>query len=174
MTPDPDLTPDCARCQALCCVLLPFDAGPSFAFDKAGGEACRHLGTDHRCTIHAALAERGFAGCAAYSCLGAGQRATDLFIAGQPWQNDPKRLEQVESGFRRLRQVHEALSLLRAAGALPLPRKAEAERRDLIQRLDAGRDWTPGSLADVAGRGGLLDEVREYLAGLRGMLPPEA
>ncbi len=167
---DPDLSPDCSRCEALCCVLLPFDAGPAFAFDKPGGVACRHLGPGHRCTIHGQLAERGFAGCVAYSCLGAGQRATEILIAGQPWRGDAERMQKVEDGFRILRQVHEALALLRAAGGLALPGDTEARREALIARLDAGRDWTAESLAEAAARSGVLEEVREYLAGLRGVV----
>lgn len=168
--PDPELTPDCSRCEALCCVLLPFDKGPAFAFDKPGGVACRHLGSGHRCTIHGQLAERGFAGCVAFSCHGAGQRVTKLLIAGRPWRGDAERMQQVEDGFRHLRQVHEALSLLRAAGSLPLPPEVEADRLVLINRLDAGRDWAPDSLSAAVGRDGVFEEVRAFLATLRGVL----
>lgn len=148
-----DLTPDCGRCEALCCVLLPFDEGPAFGFDKPGGVACRHLGPGHQCTIHAHLTERGFSGCAAYSCLGAGQRATALFCT-EGWKLDADRLAQVEEGFRRLRRVHDAFQLLQMAGEMALPEEAEARRLALMARLDAGRDWTAEGLAEVASRGG--------------------
>jgi hypothetical protein len=70
---------DCGRCDALCCLALALDRGPHFALDKPAGEICPHQSEDHRCTIHARLAESGFAGCAAYDCLGAGQLATAMF-----------------------------------------------------------------------------------------------
>jgi len=70
---------DCGRCAALCCLGLALDRGPHFAIDKPAGEICPHQARDHRCTIHARLAESGFAGCATYDCLGAGQLATAMF-----------------------------------------------------------------------------------------------
>jgi hypothetical protein len=39
---DAEFRGDCARCAGLCCVLLAFDRGPLFAFDKPAGIACRH------------------------------------------------------------------------------------------------------------------------------------
>jgi Pentapeptide repeats (8 copies) len=72
-----ELTADCARCVGLCCVLLPFSRSADFAFDKAAGEPCRHLSSDHRCGIHAQLREEGMRGCVAYDCFGAGQAVTE-------------------------------------------------------------------------------------------------
>lgn len=166
----PDLTPDCTNCQALCCVLLPFDEGPTFAFDKPAGRACHHLGPGHRCQIHGQLAKRGFSGCRDYSCLGAGQRTIALLCKDATWRADPVRLAEVEDFFRLLRQVHEALQLLQTVGGMDLPEAAEAGRLALLARLDAGRDWTAESLAEAASRGGVLEAVREYLAGLRGVI----
>jgi hypothetical protein len=37
------LRAECARCAALCCVTLAFDASDLFAFDKAAGEPCPHF-----------------------------------------------------------------------------------------------------------------------------------
>ena len=67
-----DLVPDCGRCAALCCIATSFEASEDFAFDKAAGTGCRYLTRDCRCAIHDQLAERGFRGCAAYECFGAG------------------------------------------------------------------------------------------------------
>lgn len=170
MTDTPDLSPDCPSCAALCCILLPFDMGPAFAFDKPAGQRCRNLAPDNRCTVHDRLGKAGFSGCAAYDCLGAGQRATALFIEGPGWQMEAEALARVEDGFRGLRQVHEALALLRAAGRLALPEAEEARRLGLIAALDAGRDWSLEALAETRARGGVLEAVRDYLAGLRGVV----
>ena len=70
---------DCGRCAALCCFALALDRGPHFAIDKPAGVACPHQSEDHRCAIHSRLTASGFAGCARYDCLGAGQLATAMF-----------------------------------------------------------------------------------------------
>jgi hypothetical protein len=108
----PDLVPDCGRCAALCCIATSFDAGEDFAFDKAAGTGCRYLTRDCRCAIHDQLAERGFRGCAAYECFGAGPRATRAFAD----LADSER-ERSEA-FRILRVVHELLWLLTQAARL--------------------------------------------------------
>jgi hypothetical protein len=71
-----DLRPDCARCDALCCVLLAFDASDAFAFSKPACAPCRNLADDNRCRVHSTLAEQGFSGCVAFDCQGAGRRIT--------------------------------------------------------------------------------------------------
>lgn len=98
-----DLVADCDRCAALCCVWLGFDAGPAFGFSKPAGTPCAHLrGT--RCGIHVSLVRRGFAGCAAFDCYGAGQRAT--YLGGQ-----------VEV-FTILREIHELMWTLDGTAGL--------------------------------------------------------
>ena len=77
------LKADCSACVALCCVIPPFDACQGFGFDKPAETPCRHLGADHRCGIHAELIDRGFAGCVAFDCLGAGQRLTATLVSAR-------------------------------------------------------------------------------------------
>lgn len=98
-----DLVADCARCAALCCVATSFEASAEFAFDKPAGERCRHLTSDHRCAIHASLAGRGFAGCAAYDCYGAGPRVTQAFAGAD---RSPR---ERDAAFLALKVVHELL-----------------------------------------------------------------
>ena len=115
---DASLRADCSACAGLCCVFLAFDRGPLFGFDKAAGEACRNLTEQNRCGIHDLLAANGFAGCARYDCLGAGQRVTALF-AGLSWRDSPATARVMFEAFRKLRLVHELLLLVRggAGGA---------------------------------------------------------
>jgi hypothetical protein len=114
---DESLRGDCSRCIGLCCVLLAFDRGPLFAFDKGPGEPCRHLDGCDRCAIHDHLADRGLAGCVHYDCLGAGQAVTAMF-SGRSWRD----------GDRTMREMYDAFVRVR-----------EANRRLLAQRLKAGR-----------------------------------
>jgi len=106
-----DLVADCASCAALCCVAPAFDASAAFAFDKAAGVRCRHLTGDDRCSIHATLVERGFRGCAAYDCYGAGQRVTRAFAGS----GDERRRNEA---FLILQGVHELLWQLSEAAKL--------------------------------------------------------
>ena len=102
-----ELRADCSRCQALCCVALPFTRSTDFAVDKAAGEPCRNLAVDHGCRIHAELPERGFPGCVAFDCFGAGQQVSSVVFAGRSWHDDAVTAREVFDGFAVLRQVHE-------------------------------------------------------------------
>jgi hypothetical protein len=166
-TPLPALEPDCAACAAYCCVSLAIDEGPRFALSKPAGTPCRHL-ERHSCTIHENLAERGFSGCVAYQCLGAGQRTLALY-GGQSWRDDPSLLAAQSDTFRDLRALHDAISNLVTAAALPLPAQAETNRTALLARLCPDR-LTPALAARLAS-GPLLGEVKSFLKSLPAQLP---
>lgn len=102
---DASLRADCANCIGLCCVLLAFDRGPLFGFDKPPGQPCRHLDAGDRCRIHARLAAGGFSGCAGYDCLGAGQAVTALF-AGRSWRDGPGIMREMYDAFVRVRDAN--------------------------------------------------------------------
>ncbi len=124
----------------MCCVATAFDASHAFAFSKPAGVACRHLARDFRCSIHDALAARGFPGCAAYDCYGAGQRATALVPEG----GDDRMREDV---FRTLRLLHELLFQLTEAAKLCPPAAVAAHVAAEIERLDALARLPPAALA---------------------------
>jgi hypothetical protein len=126
---------DCGRCAGLCCVLLGFDRGPAFGFDKPAGEACRHLSTDHRCAIHDRLDASGFSGCAHYDCRGAGQIVTAMFAGLE--QTPPNR-RALDRAFAAARQVQ----LLR----LTLARTPASIARSQVESRLIG---ALGSYADV-------------------------
>lgn len=162
----PDLTPDCGKCAALCCVAFHFDEGPSFAYDKPAGEACKHL-TDHTdCAIHDRLNMEGFSGCARFNCLGAGQRVVQEMFDGQNWQDMPRLLAPMSAAFLMMMRVHEKLHLLFLALQLPLTVPQRDACRALIIRLDppdglTRTDLQSAPLADA------LKEVGAFLASLR-------
>jgi hypothetical protein len=160
------LTPDCSNCDALCCVLLAFDASDAFAVNKPACKACHHLRGDNSCEIHAELPDHGYKGCTAYTCYGAGQRITQSVFKGRSWRDDAAILPAMEDSFRRLRRLHEAAWLLREAASLALPQDTEQRRRDLLAALDANRDWTEASLRAFEAGGG-LKAVPTFLASLR-------
>ena len=75
-SPELSLDDDCDHCLGLCCVLLGFSRSPDFAADKPAGVPCPQLDDAYRCTIHDRLDARGYRGCIAFSCFGAGQALT--------------------------------------------------------------------------------------------------
>jgi hypothetical protein len=103
------LRPDCARCAALCCVALPFAASADFAADKAAGEPCRHLQRDFRCGIHDRLRERGYPGCVAFDCFGAGQHVTQVIFDGRDGPRPPEDFGRMVAVFPVVRLLHELL-----------------------------------------------------------------
>ena len=123
---------------------------------------CPHL-SGHHCTIHNDLAKKGFSGCARYDCAGAGQRATALFN-GESWQHNPADLPCQMETFRHLRQLHDLLQMLIAAGALPLPLEVERQRLRHLQQL-CPDPMTP-ALARTLATGPLPQAVREFLTSL--------
>jgi hypothetical protein len=109
------LRADCGACCGLCCVALPFEAFQGFGFDKPAHAACRHLDAAHRCSIHGALAARGFRGCSAYDCLGAGQRVTVQLFKGAAWSDSPRTGARMFEAFRKVRALHELMALVQTA-----------------------------------------------------------
>lgn len=157
------LRADCAQCAALCCVALAFDRSEHFAHDKPAGEACAMLSACGTCRIHGERAARGYGGCIAYDCLGAGQRATRMF-AGRAWRDDPGVARAMFDAFSRLRRVHDLLLLLDQAGRLSLTP---------AQRLTCGQLWAMLAAADTPEALAALERTRveaqvlQFLASLK-------
>jgi hypothetical protein len=99
----------------------PFTADEDFAIQKRQDTPCPNLDSDCRCSIHPDLISRGFGGCVAYSCAGAGQRVTQILFEGETWQEDPDLLPHMTYALRVLRPIHEALLVLQEIAALDLP-----------------------------------------------------
>ena len=157
MSDDANFRGDCGRCAALCCVALAFDRGPLFALDKPAGEACPHLDRDCRCAIHADRLARGFAGCAAFDCRGAGQLATALFN-GLSWRDSDAVRRQLLRAFSLLLEIQRLRVVLR-----------QLDRRDLLAALEPEGGWTLPRL--IAQGPGVVSTVRD-VASRRASRPP--
>jgi len=124
-----DLRADCSRCQALCCVALPFTKSSDFAISKAAGTPCRNLLADHRCGIHTDLRAKGFPGCTVFDCFGAGQKITQVTLAGQPWRlAGEQQRRRTFDAFGVMLHLHELLWYLAQAREL----RPAASLRDRI------------------------------------------
>jgi Pentapeptide repeats (8 copies) len=155
---DAELRADCERCLGLCCVAPALARSADFAISKPAGVACPNLQADNRCAIHADLRSRGFPGCSAYDCFGAGQRVSAL---GSDWRSGREQAARLFAAFAAMRTLHELrwylLDVLDRTAARPLHPGARGAL-DRVERLAAG------SLAELA----LLDAdaERRRVAGL--------
>jgi uncharacterized protein YjbI with pentapeptide repeats len=110
-----NLRADCENCFGLCCVALPYAKSADFAFDKDSGTPCRNLQSNYLCGIHNELRNRGFRGCAAYECFGAGQKVSQSTYNGKDWRtNKDVSLEMFEV-YPIMQQLHEMLWYLNEA-----------------------------------------------------------
>jgi uncharacterized protein YjbI with pentapeptide repeats len=103
------LRADCERCVGLCCVAPAFAESADFAIDKPAGRPCPNLQKDFRCAIHASLRSRGFPGCTAYDCFGAGQKVAQVTFGGQNWRRSPELAARMFAVFETVRGLHELL-----------------------------------------------------------------
>jgi hypothetical protein len=111
------LTADCERCAAVLCGAGIRGLG-RLRHRQARGQPCPHLQPSWRCGIHSTLRERGFPGCAAYDCFGAGQHVVQETFAGRDWRDDPNLAREMFDVFARMRELHELLWHLHEAERL--------------------------------------------------------
>jgi len=162
------LKTDCSKCAALCCVALAFDHGREFAFSKNPGEPCHNL-SGHRCTIHSDLADKGFSGCVAYDCLGAGNRVVQEVFAGRSWQQDTRLLGPMMEAFAAMREVHKRIDLLRAAHTFELASEDKHARTQLLARLEH-QQWDEDALNEF--HTGLALDIDLFMFKFKDQLPP--
>lgn len=107
-----ELYSDCTNCFGLCCVALPYAKSSDFAFSKDGGTPCPNLQKDNKCCIHTDLREKGFRGCTAYECFGAGQKVSQHTYGGKEWRDSPQLAKEMFDVFPIVQQLHEMLYYL--------------------------------------------------------------
>ncbi len=106
------LSADCENCFGLCCVALPYAKSADFPVNKDGGTPCSNLQADYRCSIHKHLRKKGFRGCAAYECFGAGQKVSQVTYAGNDWRQNTAISKEMFEVFPIMQQLHEMLYYL--------------------------------------------------------------
>lgn len=148
---------DCANCMALCCVALVFDRGDMFDHDKFAGSAC-HLLKGHKCSIHTELNTRGYDGCIAYECAGAGQKVSAFY--DRDWREDPSQMKDILDVFAVMRDVQDLRQMLIAARFFVLPPEVEDQRQNWLEVL-AHSIETRDSVMDLD-----LQDLRKWIKGL--------
>ena len=158
------LKADCSACVALCCVIPPFDAVQGFGFDKPAETPCHHLCADHRCGIHDQLVNRGFAGCVAFDCLGAGQRLTAMAVArfgSADWRAQPDVARWLFAAYPRMREAQEWLARLSLAAVVSKSASLVLLAEELERQASRWPDWNAAELAEWRQR---VDEALAPLA----------
>lgn len=130
------LTADCERCCALCCIAPPFSASQDFAFDKAAQVKCLNMAEDFHCTIHSDLKVRGFQGCVAYECYGAGQKVTQTTFKGVTWRDKPDIAVVMFDVFMSMRVIHELMMYLTEALKLEVAQSLSVEIQHKLDELE--------------------------------------
>lgn len=131
-----DLSADCQQCFGLCCVALPYAKSADFAFDKDAGTPCRNLQANYQCSIHKNLREKGFRGCSAYECFGAGQKVSQITYEGKDWRNNPETANEMFDVFPIMQQLHEMLWYLHEALSLEAAKPIHRELRTCFEKTD--------------------------------------
>ena len=147
--PRSQLRADCSRCFGLCCVAPAFSASTDFAIDKPAGRACPNLLADFRCSIHDRLRQRGFAGCTAYDCFGAGQKVAQVTFAGRDWRQSSGNAAPMFAVFGIMQQLHELLWYLTEALSLPAARPLHADLRRALDEIERLTHGSPDDLAEL-------------------------
>ncbi len=145
----PDLRADCANCFGLCCVALPFSASADFAIDKEAGRPCPNLDREFRCGVHRDLRERGFAGCVAFDCFGAGQKVSQRTFGGRDWRRSPETAGRMFEAFGVMRGLHEVMRYLAEALTLRPARALHDPIRRALEKIEGLTYGTPEQLAAV-------------------------
>ena len=143
------LRADCASCFGLCCVALPFSASADFAIDKEAGRPCPNLRQDFRCGIHRELRGRGFGGCVAFDCFGAGQKVSRQTFGGRDWRSHPGTAERMFQAFGVMRRLHELMWYLTEALTLRPARALHGPIRRVLDEIEGLTHGTPEELAEV-------------------------
>jgi uncharacterized protein YjbI with pentapeptide repeats len=156
------LRADCSSCVGLCCVALPLTRSADFAIDKPAGTPCPHLTGADQCEIHALLPQRGFPGCAAFDCFGAGQQVTQVTFGGASWRGGEVKAEAMFRAFAVLRPVHEMRWYLADAAARVTDSTLRAEVEELERRF-AQLSQESSAVLDDVDVAGLRREVGDVL-----------
>jgi hypothetical protein len=157
-----ELRADCGRCFGLCCVAPAFVRSADFAIDKPAGQPCPNLATtSFDCSLHDRLRKKGFGGCAAYDCFGAGQHVAQGTFGGRDWRAEPELAGPMFAAFGVMRQLHELAWYLRSALEYRPGDPLAAELTSALERTARYAGLGPAELAalDVAAHRGQVNPL---------------
>lgn len=138
-----NLRSDCENCFGLCCVALPYSKSADFAFDKEGGTPCRNLQSNFLCGIHTDLRSKGFRGCSAYECFGAGQKVSQSTYNGKDWRTNKDIAQEMFDVYPMMQQLHEMLWYLHEALTIDNAKSIYKEIQNNIEETEELTNQSP-------------------------------
>jgi uncharacterized protein YjbI with pentapeptide repeats len=158
-----ELRADCGRCFSLCCVVPAITRSADFAIDKPAGQPCPNLTpAGFGCSIHDRLRQKGFGGCAAYDCFGAGQHVAQGTFGGRDWRQEPELAGPMFWAFGVMRQLHELAWYLHSALELKPGQPLAADLTKALELTARHTGLGPAELV-VVEVGALRDQVNPLL-----------
>ena len=137
---------DCKKCFGFCCIALYFSASEGFPISKEAGNPCVNLKSDFNCSVHKNLRKKGFKGCIAYDCFGAGQKVAQVTFGGHDWRQVPESAKQMFEVFLIMRKLHEMLWYLTETLTLQPARFIKDELSLMLSETDRLTNLNPLSL----------------------------
>ncbi|HEY5881045.1 MAG TPA: pentapeptide repeat-containing protein [Nakamurella sp.] len=126
-----------------------FKKSADFAIDRPAGRPCPNLGDDFGCRIHDRLRERGFPGCVAFDCFGAGQRITQSTFGGRTWRDEPALAPDIFRAFMIMLDLHEIMWHLDRALHMPAAAGMHADLAERLRQVDELADLPSDDLVAV-------------------------
>ena len=156
-----NLRADCENCFGLCCVALPYAKSADFPFDKNGGTPCRNLQSNYLCGIHKDLRNKGFRGCSAYECFGAGQKVSQVTYKGKDWRTNKDIAQEMFDVYPIMQQLHEMLWYLNEALEIEAAKSIHKEVRLSIEETEDLTSKSPEFILsiDVAEHRGKVNKL---------------
>jgi uncharacterized protein YjbI with pentapeptide repeats len=143
------LRSDCMNCFGLCCVALPYAKSADFAFNKDSGTPCRNLQSDFLCGIHDELRSKGFRGCVAYECFGAGQNVSQNIYEGKDWVKHPELANEMFQVFPIVQQLHEMLWYIKEALEAQVAQSIHEELQIAFERTEQLTKKAPAEILGI-------------------------
>ncbi|UOY94594.1 pentapeptide repeat-containing protein [Ectobacillus sp. JY-23] len=137
------------NCFGLCCVALPYAKSADFAFNKDSGTPCRNLQSDFLCGIHDELRSKGFRGCVAYECFGAGQNVSQNIYEGKDWVKHPELANEMFQVFPIVQQLHEMLWYIKEALEAQVAQAIHDELQIAFERTEQLTKKAPAEILEI-------------------------
>lgn len=144
-----NLRADCSRCFGLCCVVFYFSASEGFPANKEPGKPCDDLQPDFRCGVHEGLRNKGYKGCMAYDCFGAGQKVAQVSFCRNDWLQVPESANQMFEVFLIMQQLHEMLWYLTEALTYEPAHPIHRELKSMLLETERLTLLSPGHLLQL-------------------------
>lgn len=108
-----------------------------------------NLCSNHLCSVHDKLMDKGFKGCISYECFGAGQHVSQTIYEGRSWREDQERAKEMFAVFPVVQQLHEMLWYLQQALSLKESREIHPDLQEAYEKTVQLTFLSPEEILDL-------------------------